>query len=50
MSRRAEGHQQPDLTGALHDRNKHHVHDADAADDQRDAGDGGEKIGHGARR
>jgi hypothetical protein len=34
---RAERHAQADLTGALGDANQHDVHDADAADDERNA-------------
>jgi hypothetical protein len=40
---RADGHAQPDLAGALGDRDQHDVHDADAADDQRDRGDAREQ-------
>src|SRR6185437_12917551 len=36
----AEGFADPDLAGALGDGDQHDVHDDDAADDQRDGGDG----------
>ncbi len=39
----------PDLARALGDGRKHHVHDADAADEERYAGDGGKKRREGAR-
>ena len=39
----ADGPPQPDLPGALGDRDQHDVHDADAADDERDRGDGGQE-------
>jgi hypothetical protein len=47
---RAEGEPQPDLAGALGDRDQHDVHDRDAADDERDRGDRGKQPGEGARR
>ena len=47
---RADGHADADLAGALGDADEHDVHDADAADDERDAGDGREQHGHGLRR
>ena len=36
---RAQGAADADLAGALRDRRQHDVHDADAADQERDAGD-----------
>ena len=37
---RADGFAQADLARALRHGREHHVHDADAADEKRDAGDG----------
>ena len=42
---RADGLAQADLARALGDRRQHHVHDADAADDERDAGHRAEQDG-----
>ncbi len=39
LAARADGEPQADLAGALGDRDQHDVHDADAADEQRHAGD-----------
>ena len=39
-----------DLAGSLGDGEKHDVHDADAANDERDGGDGDQEGGHGAAR
>ena len=52
MSRRARAdrHAQPDLARALGDRHQHDVHDADAADQQRDRGDRREQQRHDAAR
>ena len=43
---RADGEADADLAGALGDADEHDVHDADAADEQRNAGDGAEQHGH----
>ena len=40
---RADRHADADLAGALGDRDQQDVHDADAADQQRDRGDGGQQ-------
>jgi hypothetical protein len=44
---RADGEADADLAGALGDGDEHDVHDADAADDERNASDGAEQDGHG---
>src|SRR6185312_9641703 len=44
----AHGHANANLARALGDRNQHDVHDPDAADEQRHAGDGTEQDGHDA--
>ncbi len=43
---RADRHAQADLARALGDRDEHDVHDADAADDQRNGRDAGEQQLH----
>ena len=43
----AEGFADADLAGALGDGDEHDVHDADAAEREREQGDGGEEDGHG---
>ncbi len=52
MSRRQcpHGYAQADFLAPLGHRHQHDVHDADAADQQRHAGDGGEHRRHGRRR
>ena len=40
---RAHGHADADLARALRHADEHDVHDADAADDERNAGDGQEQ-------
>ena len=47
---RADRHAQADFADALGHRHQHDVHDADAADDQRDAGDRAEQQRHQPRR
>ena len=42
----ADGESDADLAGPFGDGDEHDVHDADAADEQRDAGDGAEQPGH----
>ena len=44
---RADGQPQANLTRPLRDRDQHDVHDADAADQQRDAGNACQQGGHG---
>jgi hypothetical protein len=39
-----DGNAYPDLSGSLGNRHEHDVHDADAADDQADAGDCAEEA------
>jgi hypothetical protein len=46
---RTHGHAHADLAGALGHRHQHDVHHADAADQQRDGGDGADQQGHRAR-
>ena len=50
LAARADGHADADLAGAFGDRHEHDVHDADAADQQRDAGDAAEQDRHHPRR
>ena len=45
FSHRADGLAQPYLAHALGYRREHHIHNPDAADDERDARDSGEQIG-----
>ena len=42
----ADGEPQADFARPLGHRHQHDVHDPDAADDERDAGDTGEQAGH----
>ena len=46
---RADGQADADLARPLRHAHEHDVHDADAADDERDAGDRAEQHGHDAR-
>ena len=43
---RADGHARADLARSLGYADEHDVHDSDAADDQRNAGDRAEQSGH----
>ena len=43
---RADGQADADLARPLGHGDEHDVHDADAADEQADAGDGGQQRGH----
>ena len=45
----ADGHAQADLAGALGDGDEHDVHDADAADDERNRRDAQQQCAHQAR-
>ena len=45
----ANGFAEPDLAGSFGDADEHDVHDADAADDEADKGDGAEEEGHCAK-
>ena len=42
----ADGHADADLAGPLGDADEHDVHDADAADEERDDGDAEEEVAH----
>ena len=46
QSARADRHAQADLARALGHRDQQDIHDADAADEERDRGDGGEQQRH----
>ena len=46
----AESFADADLAGALGDGDEHDVHDADAAEREREQSDGGEEEGHDVRR
>ena len=45
----ADGHADADLASAFGDRHQHDIHDADAADEQRNAGDRGQQYGEQSR-